>query len=99
MLRSAFTRCRSLVSITIPESAMTIGEGASGGCSSLRSITIPESVTAIGDSAFEGKLCRSKNVKNILKMLLVAHRSSRDKTVAMEQDWRCKSLSDVGDIL
>ena len=49
---SAFYSCRSLTSITIPNSVTTIGNYAFCDCVSLTSITIPKSVTTIGDFAF-----------------------------------------------
>ena len=49
---SAFCDCKSLTSITIPNSVTSIGGGAFGACKSLTSITIPNSVTTIGDRAF-----------------------------------------------
>jgi len=51
---SAFARCRSLTSITIPDSVTTIENSAFAGCTSLTSITIPDSVTSIGSKAFSG---------------------------------------------
>ena len=42
----------SLISVSIPSSVNTIGEGAFSGCSGLTSVTIPSSVTTIGQSAF-----------------------------------------------
>ncbi|MBQ2784706.1 MAG: leucine-rich repeat domain-containing protein [Alistipes sp.] len=58
----AFYGCRSLTSITIPNSVTSIDSDAFHGCSSLTSITIPNSVTSIGRSAFWG--CGSlKSVK------------------------------------
>ena len=44
----AFWKCKSLISITIPNSITKIGEGAFYKCSSLTNITIPNSVTIIG---------------------------------------------------
>ena len=49
---SAFLRCSSLTSITIPDSVTSIGEGAFYECSSLTSVTIPDSVTSIDWYAF-----------------------------------------------
>ena len=47
----AFAGCSNLMSIIIPDSVISIGDGAFGGCS-LTSITIPDSVKYIGWSAF-----------------------------------------------
>ena len=48
----AFSWCRNLTSITLPNSVTSIGDGAFGGCKSLVGITIPDSVTSIGNEAF-----------------------------------------------
>ena len=48
----AFSGCKGLTSLTIPNSVTSIGNGAFSGCSGLTSITIPNSVTSIGDFAF-----------------------------------------------
>ena len=49
---SAFRGCRSLTSITIPDSVTSIRGSAFEDCTSLASVTIPDSVTSIGGSAF-----------------------------------------------
>ena len=49
----AFSSCRGLTSVTIPNSVTSIGNYAFSSCSGLTSITIPNSVTSIGDDAFE----------------------------------------------
>ena len=51
---SAFSRCKDLKSVTIPNSVTSIGNFAFEYCSGLASIVIPNSVTTIGSSAFNG---------------------------------------------
>ncbi len=53
ILYGAFSGCRSLTSITIPDSVTSIGNGAFNSCSKLTSITIPDGVTSIGENAFK----------------------------------------------
>ena len=50
---SAFGGCRSLTSITLPDSITSIGGAAFTVCESLTSITIADGVTSIGESAFD----------------------------------------------
>ena len=46
--------CKSLTSVTIPNSVTYIGDYAFWNCESLTSVTIPNSVTSIGGWAFNG---------------------------------------------
>ena len=48
----AFTFCKSLTDITIPDGVKIIGDYAFNHCQSLTSVTIPESVKIIGNCAF-----------------------------------------------
>ena len=50
----AFTDCKKLAEVVLPESLTYVNNGLFAGCSSLKQVTIPESVTAIGDEAFKG---------------------------------------------
>ena len=49
---SAFYKCSSLTSVTIPNNVTSIGGYAFYNCSSLTSVTIPNNVTSIGGYAF-----------------------------------------------
>lgn len=49
----AFSDCRGLTSISIPNSVVNIGENSFCYCTSLTSVTIPNSVISIGDYAFD----------------------------------------------
>ena len=48
----AFSNCRTIRSIQIPESVVSIDASAFNNCSSLENITIPNRVTSIGEDAF-----------------------------------------------
>ena len=50
--KNAFSICKNLTNVTIPNSVTSIGNGAFQYCTSLTSITIPNSVTSIGEYAF-----------------------------------------------
>ena len=48
----AFSYCRGLTSVSIPNSVTSIGESGFMHCSSLSSINLPNSITSIGNCAF-----------------------------------------------
>ncbi len=49
---AAFSNCKNLTRVIIPDSVSIIGQGAFFNCTSLASITIPDSVEIIKDEAF-----------------------------------------------
>ena len=58
----AFSGCRSLTSLVLPEGIQTIGEHTFYNCDSLRNLTIPASVTSIGNNAFDGDMSHFKSI-------------------------------------
>lgn len=50
----AFSNCRNLTTVGIPNTVTNIGPLAFRNCSEMTSVVIPESVTFIGDAAFTG---------------------------------------------
>lgn len=61
----AFSYCKDLTSVTIPNTVTNIWDCAFADCSSLTSVTIPNSVTNISESAFRG--CKKIPKNNIPK--------------------------------
>ena len=82
--KNAFFDCKSLTSITLPNSVKSIKMGAFIFCSSLKSITIPNSVTTIEDNAF---LCCSK-----LTSITIGNSVKSIGYCAFEN---CKSLTEI----
>ena len=82
--KNAFFDCKSLTSITLPDSIKSIGMGSFIYCSSLTSITIPNSVTTIEDNAF---MCCSK-----LTSITIGNSV---KVIANMAFYRCSSLTEI----
>lgn len=49
----AFSRCKNMVSISIPNSVISIGNASFNGCKGLTSINLPNSITNISENAFD----------------------------------------------
>ena len=75
----AFSSCKKLTSITIPNSVTSIGREAFAGCAGLTSLTIPKSVTGIGNYAFTG----CSQLENIVVLNGNTTFDSRDKCNAI----------------
>lgn len=82
--RSAFSGCKSLASVTIPNSVTTIGYRAFNDCKSLVSISIPKSVTTIDGQTFRG--CSSLASVDIPNSVT---------TIGSDAFYDCESLASV----
>ena len=60
----AFSNCRSLRSVVVPDTVTSIGDQAFAHCENLESIVIPDSVTKIGGGAFENSKMLKKHPKS-----------------------------------
>ena len=49
----AFSRCESLVNVTIPNGVTSVGDFAFLGCNNLKTAILPEGITRIGEQAFD----------------------------------------------
>ena len=102
----AFSFCRNLQSINIPNSVKTIGSYAFEGCS-LKTVTIPEGVTSIGNFAFSE--CGSLISVIIPKSMSIISKGAFENCIALTSItipgsvymieeyafWNCKSLTSV----
>ena len=62
-IRAAFRNCTALISVTLPETVVYIGEYSFQGCTALTTVNIPETVTQIGRYAFHG--CQALEAINV----------------------------------
>ena len=99
----AFSWCKSLQSVTIPNSVTSIGDGVFSWCESLQSVTIPNSVRNIGNNAFFGCnicffICNSTYFQNDDVCLF-----NKDKTAIVSRIKDCvnyiipNSVTSIGD--
>jgi hypothetical protein len=63
----AFSDCTELVSVTLPNTIVSIGEGTFFNCIRLLSVIIPNTVTFVGKYAFYG--CRSLTAVSVPKVV------------------------------
>lgn len=81
---SAFSSCKQLTRIIIPDSVTYIGERAFFECSSLISLTIPYGLASIGSNAFYG--CSSLNSVTIPDSV---------ESIGESAFWGCSSLTNI----
>ena len=91
----AFDHCRSLTSVTIPNSVTSIGSSAFSNCTSLASITIPNSVTSIGSSAFY--YCRSLTSVTIPNSVTSIGSSAFSNCTSLTSITIPNSVTNIGD--
>ena len=65
----AFSFCKVLQSISLPDSLTSIGDSAFSSCISLQSISLPDTLTSIGDSAFYECDFLPQEIKDRIRLL------------------------------
>ena len=81
---SAFSSCKDITGVVIPESVKIIGDYAFGQCTALTSVVISDNVTTIGRQAFLG--CTGLTDLTIGKSVTV---------IGNNAFWHCDNLTDV----
>lgn len=93
----AFSGCKALTSIAIPEGVKTIGAKAFYNCSALTSITVPSSVTSIGSDAFNG--CDALTEVNLSEGLVTIGANAFKGCKALTNIVLPESATDLGESL
>ena len=103
----AFTLCRDITTVTMPESIKYIGDYAFMICSSLNNVVIPQNVESIGSAAFE--MCKSlteisipDTVKYIGDYAFMVCESLKNielpkniTTISEGMFWKCSNLEQI----
>ena len=76
---SAFSGCKSLESVNIPDGVEEIEEYTFCGCESLTSVVIPDSVTALHKGAFSG-------CANITEIIYKGRKYGRNDMIELYKD-------------
>ena len=93
----AFSGCKALTSIVIPEGVKTIGAKAFYNCSALTSVTVPSSVTSIGSDAFSG--CAALTEVNLSEGLVTIGANAFKGCKALTNIVLPESATDLGESL
>ncbi len=84
--KNAFSGCKKLSKVTIPNGIITIGANAFKGCVKLTTISIPNSVESIGANAFSG----CKKLKTV-----TLKSGSKLKTIGDKAFYKCVALTKI----
>lgn len=80
----AFTRCKNLIAVSLPESVKKIGYYCFSGCKKLNTIVIPDKVEKIYDGTFEG--CETLSHVSLPESLL---------NIETRAFWGCNKLNGI----
>ena len=91
-----FWSCKSLQSVSIPNSVTTIGNEAFWECKSLQSVSIPNSVTTIGDSAFRScESLQSVSIPNSVTAIGInPFEGCENLTLTIDSNSKCRIIDD-----
>ena len=92
--KNAFSSCKSLTSVTIPEGVTTIYDYAFYSCSSLVSVTLPDSLTTINGRAFQ--FCSSLTDINIPTSVTTIGKGVFDSCTSLKNIIIPESVKEMG---
>ena len=88
----AFSLCKNLKSVVLPETLQEINLGAFSSCENLETVNLPEKLRIIGPKAFSG--CKSLKVDSVPDFLIEVCQDSFDDTVSVLSKNAAYKISD-----